>query len=360
MNSKALRIMNKTRNIQKWETVDWFILVAELLAPLISLLCVFFINNKDYNETAKLATLVSAITIQIVLVDVHQKILKDRAKTIQQSIDNLKNEVRPTENMAKILSSGHKKRVSFALRRLSELDEIMKYTAIGSETELLSVPVYYDELNHLSEMVLNDRDATKCEIWAMTGFSDLEWDNKSNDLESEWTETLTELTEKYTTNRVCIIDTDLSKLLKQEKSYYDNQMKEWKAASSGSVMLQQLRLKSFYDYIEAYYAKNNKNKYKVNNYALKNTSKAHAELIKAKGFFGILLSNGDKYVIKGEAVNPTTGLQGQFVFDEDDILKLYNLHKKACEKCTTLDAFIQSEETSQGFKDFIKNNGISF
>ena len=98
--------------------------------------------------------------------------------------------------------------------------------------------------------------------------------------------------------------------------------------------------------------------HKVKSYALNDTTQAYTKLIQEKGFFGIKLSDDKKYVIKGEAVNPATGLQGEYVFDEATINALYNLHYQACERSKSLEEFIQSE-TSMGFKEFLRDKGIN-
>jgi len=347
--------------MKKWMLSDWGFFILTIVSPVASLVCSLCIESEKYSDDEKIATIVAGITIPIVLIGWKQNENKGLVKSTQKAIDELEQSISATSDMARILSSNDDKKISFARRRLIELDDILKITANESETKLLPVTVYYCELNNMADIIEIDGNTAKCEIWAMTGFSDEEWGDKVNDFESEWGKRIKKLSEKYITNRICLIDQELAQLLKKDKGYYLNQKQDWIANSSNSFLIQQKRLKSFFDYLTAYYTPQTKsNKHKVTNFALKDTSQAYSELVQAKGFFGIKLSDDSKYVIKGEDVSPATGLQGQFVFYEDSIRKLYDIHKKACKNNKKLEDFLQSEETSQGFKDFISENGIVF
>ena len=83
------------------------------------------------------------------------------------------------------------------------------------------------------------------------------------------------------------------------------------------------------------------------------------KLVEAKGYFGIVLSNKKKYVIKGEAVDPQTGLQGQYVFSDKTVDDLYDSHVKECQNCETLESYIlKGRQVNEGFREFLKSNQI--
>ena len=362
----------------KLEPPDWLLLACEILFPLVSLACVVFIKSDDYDVDSKIATVVTAIALQIILLSFQQKQNKNHAQCTQESLDKLINvpndikniqgsmdvlsiSVRVNENIDKIISKGEEKRKSFVNRRLAELDRVLENAASQPETELLSVSDYYSELNNLADIIQSDSDSSKCEIWAMTGFSDEEWHDEESDLESKWGKRIKKLSMNFNTKRICIIDERLAQLLKMgNKEYYNKQKQVWESQPSDSTVIQEKRLKSFFDYLLTYNNQQENIAYKLNSYVLKDANQTYAKLIQEKGFFGIKLSDENKYVIKGEAVNPATGLQGKFVFSDKDIKELYELHNRACadEDIKSLKDFLESESCSE-FKAFLHDNGIN-
>lgn len=349
--------MNKHADNKRWDLLDWIFFILTIISPVVSLLCALLIENPKYSENEKLATIVAGITIPTILIGWRQNENKGLIKSVKGLMAELESTISPTRHLAKILSSGDEKRVSFTQRRLGDFKTILRRAAQDSETELLSVPIYYSELNNLADTIQNDNNPDKCEIWAMTSFTDEEWGDRVNDLEVEWGKRIRQLSGIIVTKRICIIDSELAQLLKKRKDYYSKQKQDWVRNSSNPVLIQQRRLKSFFDYLITYY------KYttdglvglepKVKNYALKSTDQGYIKLIQEKGFFGIKSSDGNKCIITGEDVT-SNGIQGRFVFSEDRINELYDFHIKACKKDNTLESFLLSDKTSSDFKEFIR------
>lgn len=339
-----------------WKFLDWIILISEFALPVIAILCAIFIKQENYSTDAKIATIVAGVIGQIILIGIQIKQVSIDLHTNKERIESVEKSISLTNAMAAILSSGEEKRIGYTRRRLNELKETFEIAAHARETEVLSVTTYYRELKYLKEQLENDPKKTECEIWAMTGFSDNEWDNDDNDLEKYWCEDLLKLACNIYTKRICIIDRKLISLFYKDKEFYDLQYNDWITHEDNEEKIEEKRLKSFVDYLKTYYA-SSKKKYLVENFALKSDSQQFHSLVEAKGFFGIKLSNGDRFVIKGEAVSAYTGLQGQYVFDEEVIEKLYNDHQSASRTLDDLSIFIMNN-SSNAFKDFCYKLGI--
>ena len=173
-----------------------------------------------------------------------------------------------------------------------------------------------------------------------------------------------ELVKKVTTDRICIIDLELEKQLNREKEYYIEQQRQWDVNQDQPELNIQKNLKSFFDYLHAYYGPDSQS-LKVNSYYLKKvppsqSNPTKSRLIEAKGYFGIKLSDEKKYVIKGEAVDPQTGLQGQYVFSDTAVNDLYASHLEGCNSFERLEDFLMNSRlVSNGFREFLQTNGIN-
>ena len=278
-------------------------------------------------------------------------------ETIQKCKLDIQKPVELVSHLAAILSSNENRRISFARRRLVELDSSLQYVANEHASEKLSVSTYYSELNYLNDQLKSYDKPENCVIWAMTGFSDTEWDDAGNDLETDWCNTLVNLTKRIPTKRICIVHNNLLDNLKKEKDFYSDQKKDWDDNKSTVEKIKNKSFKSFIDYLKTYYSED-KSQYKIKSICVKSSSQKYKDLVEAKGYFGIKLSDNQKFLIKGEAVDVRTGLQGQFVFSDDIINKLFILHESAFEiEADELTAFIKNT-ASISFKEFCKEQGI--
>lgn len=192
----------------------------------------------------------------------------------------------------------------------------------NSTSELLDVRVYYNELYNMAEQLLRDKRPSKCFVWAMTGFSEMEWSD--NGWEQEWTRRLKCLSsKKIITRRVCLISREIISFLKcTDNSWFAPILHN--AARTAPLPTDAARFKSFADYLK------DNNGELTESYFLYQDNAAYSELISEKGFFGITLSTGEKYLTKGEALTVADGLTGEYVFDEKLIEKIFNLHARIC------------------------------
>ena len=288
-------------------------------------------------------------------------LLEKEVKVLRANTDANMNEIKGlvehAGKLASILTSNEERRIAFARRRLAELDKSLTFVAHEHESERLSVSTYYAELNHLKEQLQNEIKKKDCIIWAMTGFSDDEWDDEGNDLEKYWCDDLVALTKSITTKRICVMHAKLIALLKKDAQFYEEQEQDWKVHETQGEKIAEKSLKSFIDYLKTYY-NSNYSEYKIKSVCVKNDTQTYKKLIEAKGFFGIKLPE-KKYVIKGEAVDVHTGLQGQYVFDEAIVNELFDLHNNACENSCELLKFI-NQNGSADFVAFCQKNGVVF
>lgn len=355
-NPKNEVTMETNTKEKKWNIIDWLIFIAEIILPVVAILCAIFIQKDNYNIDARLATIVAGITGQIVLVGVQLKKINTSMNKNKEYINKIQESICFTNEMTSILSGGEERRIEFARRRLKEIEDIFKTVSKEKDSGLLSVSTYYKELDYLKELLSDNRNIKGCMIWAMTGFSNSEWEDKENDLEKAWCDSLKELAKRIATKRVCIISSELNQLLQEDEEYFEIQLKDWKENEKNPELIKTKNLKSFFDYISTYYGKDAK-QYKVENFCLNDNSRKYSELVQEKGFFGIELSDEKKLVIKGEAVNPSTGLQGSYVFDENVIKHLYDMHKTVCSSQKTLVEFIEQKQYSN-FLAFCKKQNL--
>lgn len=286
--------------------------------------------------------------------------LESDEKNIVATVEKCKREIQDivgyVGDLAAILSSNEDRRISFARRRLAELDKSLEFVAREHKSKRLSVSTYYSELNFLKDQLQSDAKKKDCVIWAMTGFSDAEWDDDGNDLERYWCDDLVKLTKNFLTKRVCIVHSRLITLLKKDEEFYSKQKKDWEDNKLTGEKIAEKSLKSFIDYLKTYYSKN-REEYKIRSVCVKSGTQTFKTLLEAKGFFGIKLSNGQKYLIKGEAVDVHTGLQGQFVFDNRVVDELFLLHQNALNSCDELTSFIL-QTASGAFINFCNDEKI--
>lgn len=224
------------------------------------------------------------------------------SKTILTGIDKVYFEINGTKNIEML---------KFAKRRISELTENLTHLKSYQETEFLPVSEYYAELNYIAYLIENDAGNNKF-IWAMTGFAEDEWSD--NDYEAEWCITLNRLADKnIITKRACFINEELYNYIFKvdENDVFDEPISP-KLKSS---------YKSFLDLLKTYYKKGKASN--CEHYILKFNDRGYNNLMNAGGFFGVVLSNGDKHLIMGEAINYNNGLTGKVLFDKTRIAEIY-------------------------------------
>lgn len=338
---------------KKWAWYDTLLLILEVASPVISILCSVFIPGTTVD--GRIAIIVGGFTIQIILISIQNKLSTNPIlETVKKNSDvilGIEKTVQITDEIKKINETNDKHRIDFFQRRLDEFEKTLQHCVPPNLTSgQLDVRVYYNELYNMAEQLLNDDSQSKCFIWAMTGFSELEWSD--NGWEQEWTRRLHELSDKkIITKRVCIIDREITNFLKcTDASSFTPILN----AASGTDLLHtnEARFKSFADYLR------DNNNGLTESYFLYKDNAAYSDLISEKGFFGITLSTGEKYLTKGEALTVSDGLTGEYVFDEKLIRKIYDLHARICISNYNLLNEV-NRIASNECKDFLKKYGVT-
>lgn len=86
--------------------------------------------------------------------------LESDEKNIVATVEKCKREIQDivgyVGDLAAILSSNEDRRISFARRRLAELDKSLEFVAREHKSKRLSVSTYYSELNFLKDQLQSD------------------------------------------------------------------------------------------------------------------------------------------------------------------------------------------------------------
>lgn len=315
---------NKQRQ-KKWFWYDTLLLVLEVASPVVSILCSVFIPGTSVD--GRVAIIVGGFTIQMILISIQNKLsnisILEIVKKNGDILFDIEKTVQIADEIKKINETGDKHRIDYFQRRLDEFERTLQNCVPPNSTSgRLDVRVYYNELYNMAEQLLNDKNPLNCFIWAMTGFSELEWSN--NGWEQEWSRRLKELTnKKIRTKRVCLISNEILRFLKCRNKEEFTSILNY-ISDTDRLSANEARFKSFADYL-----KDNDDEL-IESYCLYQNNEAYTELIIEKGFFAITLSNGEKYLTKGESLTVANGLTGEYVFDEKLISKIYELHTRIC------------------------------
>ncbi len=343
-------MMNKSK---KWAWYDIVLLIFEVLSPIVSIICSVSISGTTVDE--RLAIIVGGFTIQIISMSIHNKLSTNSILAIVKNngdaLKDIGETVQIADEIKKINETNNKHRIDYFQRRLDEFEQTLQHCVPPNSTSgLLDVRVYYNELYNMATQILNDNRPSNCFIWAMTGFSELEWSN--NGWELEWTRRLKELSSKnITTKRVCLISREILGFLKCTNADAFTPLFNI-TSDTDRLPPNEARFKSFVDYLK------DNNDALTESYFLYQDNAAYSELIREKGFFGITLSTGEKYLTKGEALTVTDGLTGEYVFDEQLINKIYDLHNRICISDYDLMKEI-IKVASDECKDFLKKYGVT-
>ncbi len=337
---------------RSWSITDWILLFFEIASPIVAILSAILIKSEAYEMDYRLATIVAGITIQIVLISVH---IKQNTFQVQKMIEKNNNTLDSVQSSVKFLNeldtiyvSGDERRISFTDRRLNKFKKaIEQYKPNNITSGKLDIDTYYEELYYMASQVLNDPKIQDCSIWAMTTFYDLEW--SSNDgWEKEWRRKLNEFSKVgIKTTRICLLDNEIVSFL---SSCNSKQISKIFEKSSMPLNVSERKIKNFIEYLQSSIGC-------TKSYFLYVNNTAYQDLIIEKGYFGIVLSDGKKFLTTREILNPTAGLTAEYVFDEKLIEDLYNLHNQVCIDSNELLQEILKISTKE-FKNFLLKLGL--
>jgi len=248
--------------------------------------------------------------------------------------------------LEKVFMSGNERIMRFALRRMDEVNSLIKYATDNQRSGKLKPREYYEELDHLAKLIMDDRKVNrknfKGEIWAMTSFAPDEWVNDDG-YEGAWTDTLKKMVDMgIKTRRLCIVPSGLLKIISDDT--FTEPTKAEMPQYSGFIEL----LKDYYG--------SGANSNTAHHHIIKETT--NPELTKIAGFFAIKLTNGEIHILTGETVDKFGSLTAELLFDEKEITKFNSLFMKFMTDRNTLEKVILETAKQNGFIKFLCDIGI--
>ncbi len=329
-------------NKKKWTSTDKWLIALQIASVVVSII-IALIPDNVITSSIKMTIICCCIGIPIIVVQISltvdsnkiESTIEKQEETITQS--NLLTQ--QTVELFQIYSSKNERVRRFAERRIDETIKFLNKANQMGSSGLLEVGEYYNELDYLADKLEQDNGGN-CLIWAMTGFAPDEWSSNGG-YEKAWTSRLNVLANRQIkTIRLCFISDELLSQIKDE-NFIPQPKSERGTSLDGLISL-----------LEQYYKENNPNR---EHYVLLNNE--FTVLEEKKGFFGIVLSNNEKHVIEGEAVNLDNGLTGKVLFNNNDIEELYIVFEHACQHDREIIKFI-NDNASQKFKDFLVKKEI--
>ena len=340
----------------KWSKEDKFLLLLQVFSFIVSVVVACVPENK-MTSTVKLAIICASINIPIIIVqlsltigqnknesDMQELVSKSdkRDRTIEgnttkviKEIDAINSKVSHIITLYEISSSKNERLKRFSDRRIADLINVLNKANQLGNSDFLGVREYYDELDYLANKLESDIP-TRASIWAMTGFAPDEW-SATGGYERDWTGRLQSLSQKgFKTVRLCCLSDDLVRQINK----VDFTVPEKNSSLNGLICL----------LTQYYQEKSNCEHYVIRPYEF-------SKLDEINGFFGIILSSGEKHVIQGEAVNLNNGLTGKVLFDEHQINEVYKDFQRACQSEREICKYIK-ENSSEAFIKYLNTLGV--
>lgn len=328
---------------QRWKKWDKWLLFIQIASVLTSII-VALIPEESLNASIKLTIICACIGAPIIVVQItvtvgQNKNEADMLKMIS-SLNDANNQTEQIATLFNIFSSQNERIRRFADRRISEMTKSLKLACqIGSSGEL-NVTDYYMELNYLADKLENDKK-DKCLIWAMTGFAPDEW-SAAGGYESAWTQRLQSISNSgVKTIRICLLSKEIMNQIRTEKFIIEHQEGR------------HLPIEGLISLLKQYYSKPNQN---CKHYIILNNEFELLE--KIKGFFGIVLSNNEKHIIEGEALNLDKGLTGNVLFNDQEIENIYKEFTFACQQNREIINYL-TINASPSFIDYLKKENVN-
>lgn len=327
---------------KKWTATDKWLIALQIASIIVSII-VALIPDKTLTPSIKMTIICCCVGIPIIVVQISLTVGSNRIESIiRKQNDSIVQSNLLTQQIIElyqIYTTKNERVRRFAERRIDETIKALNEANQMGSSGLLEVGEYYNELDYLADKLEQD-NIEKCSIWAMTGFAPNEWSSNGG-YEKAWTDRLNGLAKRQVkTTRLCFISNELLRQINDD-NFIPQPKSERGTALDGLISL-----------LEQYYKKDDPNRA---HYVF-----LHNEFIaleEKKGFFGIILSNSEKHVIEGEAVNLDNGLTGKVLFKNEDIEDLYNVFMHACQPDREIIKFIK-DNSSQNFRDYLLKKKI--
>jgi hypothetical protein len=344
------------RHRKKWQLLDYILLIIQVLFPLITLLIAWLAptanatNPKGLSEDAKLAIIGLGILVPIIVQSVDmikgQKETETSFSTLKENVQALEEKINHINPMLeRAFFSGNDRVVRFALRRVDEVNALLKHVVDNLRSGKLKPREYYEELDYLAQLIRDDKrlhgSEFKGEIWAMTSFADHEWTDPDG-YEGRWTDTLQELVALgIQTKRLCIVSSSLLDAI---------------SADTFTVPTEISQFPGFMQLVISYYGVGSKPDI-AQHYIIRDT--VDEELTRTAGFFAIKLTNGELHILTGETVDPLGSMSAEVLFKEDDIKHLRELCLRFMADRYTLEKIIKEKAKPSGFLQHLSDNGVT-
>ena len=327
---------------KRWTSTDKWLIALQIASIVVSAI-IAIIPDEALIPSIKMTIICSCIGIPMIVVQISLTVDSNRIEsTIEQQNHSITQSNRSTQQLIdlyQIYSTKNERVRRFAERRIDETIKSLHIANQMGSSGLLEVGEYYNELDYLADKLEQD-NGDNCSIWAMTGFAPDEWSSNGG-YERAWTDRLNKLAKRQIrTIRLCFISDELLSQINDE-NFIPQPKSERGSSLDGLISL-----------LEQYYKESNLNR---EHYVLLHNE--FTALEDKKGFFGIVLSNNEKHVIEGEAVNLDNGLTGRVLFNNNDIEELYKVFEHACQQDREIIKFI-NDNASQKFKDYLVEKGI--
>jgi len=349
---------------RKWSKVDIFILILQVIAPVFTIIFTCAIpQGQALSADVKLVIICAGISMPIILLqisvttgqnknesDIKQlgKDIIDKTAKPHQTIENISEKLdHISPILERVFLTGNDRAKRFVYRRMDEVTKTIQTALSNYNSGNLRPSEYYEELLYLAKLIINDHAEQnknfKGEVWAMTSFADGEW-IEDKGYEKLWTEKLTELVDKgIKTRRLCVIPEDIYKLISLQ-TFSEENARRVKA------------FKGFVNYLESYYGTSTSRREIAEHYFIRIND--NPELTNIKGFFAIMLSNGDLHILHGETVNENGALTAKVLFDLNEIQRVRDLFERYARPNQELGKIISEVSKKNGFLEYLKNKSI--
>lgn len=349
----------------KWSKVDIVILALQIAAPVVAVAITSFIpQGIALSADVKLKIVGAGIVIPIILLQYSltkgQNKNESDIRKLESDISNInqrfENGIRDMSGkinhispiLEQVFLTGNDRAKRFVYRRMDEVVKTIRTALNNNNSENLRPSEYYEELLYLADLIIRDQTEQKKnfigEVWAMTSFADEEWIEDVG-YEKLWTEKLKEIVDKgIKTRRLCIVPDNIYKLISSQ-SFSEDEANTIKAFNG------------FVSYLESYYGSPARKK-NAEHYCIR--TNANSELTQIKGFFAIMLSNGELHILHGETVNESGALTAKVLFDPSEIQKVRDLFERHTQPFLELGKVISEISKQNGFLSYLKNRNVEF
>lgn len=338
---------------KKWTFGDYFILVLEILSPLVGIIVTCFIPaGKELDSDMRLSIIGAGIFIPVVLLQFSITQGQNKSEMDILKMDNeLKDLSEKVNHISPVLEqvflSGNDRVQRFAYRRFGEVCKVIQSAVSNNNSGNLRPNEYYQELMYLAELIKKDKAENKSkfsgEIWAMTGFAEDEWIADAG-YERLWTEKLKELADAgIKTRRLCLIPNSVYNIITQQPFVNPSD-------DSNSF-------RGFIELLESYYSTDIRKK-TTEHYIIR--ERENPNLDEIKGFFAIKLTNGDLHILYGETVDANGALTAKVLFDLDEIQEVRRLFELYAKPNYRVEKRVMDMAASNGFISYLNDRGIVF